>query len=276
MAVLTWIGGGNNEASNPDDWSPPQLPAPEDTLNMSGGTINISNFNMINSPLDSIGNTTINLSDGSSVLAVVNKGTATVNIKGTNTLELDPTSNGGAANVNLAAHSTWIGDIQVSGSVNIDGGPSAAFENSLTNGFDSFVFGGGSATVDAKVIGAGLFSVRNGTLTFLHSVSAGQTVDMLPLNPTEVGPPIVNLDDPKRFAGTIVITNPASEITLAGLAAATSYGFTNDLLSIYTGGRVIDTLSLENDAGQALTVQKQGGVVTVDFGATTNLLTMHG
>jgi hypothetical protein len=38
----TWIGCGNNEASNPNDWSPTGAPQPGNSLNMSAGTINIS------------------------------------------------------------------------------------------------------------------------------------------------------------------------------------------------------------------------------------------
>jgi hypothetical protein len=39
----TWVGGGNNEASNPNDWSPNGAPQSGDSLTdgVSGSTINI-------------------------------------------------------------------------------------------------------------------------------------------------------------------------------------------------------------------------------------------
>ena len=38
----TWIGGGNNSADNPRDWSPARLPQPGTTINMTSGTMNVS------------------------------------------------------------------------------------------------------------------------------------------------------------------------------------------------------------------------------------------
>ena len=37
MRTLTWIGGGNNNASNPLDWNPNDEPQPGDTLLVSRG-----------------------------------------------------------------------------------------------------------------------------------------------------------------------------------------------------------------------------------------------
>ena len=43
MATLTWIGGGNNSAGNPKDWSGDTTPKPSDTLILSNGsTINVT------------------------------------------------------------------------------------------------------------------------------------------------------------------------------------------------------------------------------------------
>ncbi len=38
---LTWVGGGDNLASDPTDWSPAVAPAPGDTLTMPSGTMNL-------------------------------------------------------------------------------------------------------------------------------------------------------------------------------------------------------------------------------------------
>lgn len=41
MTTRTWIGGGNNQATNPSDWSPSGAPQPGDTLSIASGTMNI-------------------------------------------------------------------------------------------------------------------------------------------------------------------------------------------------------------------------------------------
>jgi hypothetical protein len=38
----TWIGGGNNKAANPNDWSPTGDPQVGDSLMMTHGTMNVS------------------------------------------------------------------------------------------------------------------------------------------------------------------------------------------------------------------------------------------
>jgi hypothetical protein len=38
----TWIGGGNNKATNPNDWSPTGDPQVGDSLMMTRGTMNVS------------------------------------------------------------------------------------------------------------------------------------------------------------------------------------------------------------------------------------------
>jgi hypothetical protein len=48
---LTWIGGGNNLASNPADWSPGVAPAPGDTLTMDTGTMNLTGNALAGDPL---------------------------------------------------------------------------------------------------------------------------------------------------------------------------------------------------------------------------------
>ena len=42
MTNRTWIGGGNNKASNPRDWSPNGAPQAGDTLTISSGTMTVS------------------------------------------------------------------------------------------------------------------------------------------------------------------------------------------------------------------------------------------
>ena len=103
MATLTWVGGGNNNANNSQDWSPAQVPAPGDTLTMPDGTMNISgndlqgNTLQVGTTQSSLVTTTsnLNLSDSATVAIsqplVTNGGNFVTNIdsKGGNTLSLD-------------------------------------------------------------------------------------------------------------------------------------------------------------------------------------------
>jgi hypothetical protein len=52
----TWVGGGDNDASNPDNWSPVGTPEEGDDLLMpNGGTMNIQDNGLASNPLH-IGN----------------------------------------------------------------------------------------------------------------------------------------------------------------------------------------------------------------------------
>ena len=42
----TWIGGDNNQASNPNCWSPTGLPQAGSTLDMTGGTMNVDGYTL--------------------------------------------------------------------------------------------------------------------------------------------------------------------------------------------------------------------------------------
>jgi hypothetical protein len=42
MANRTWIGGGNNKASNPKDWTPYGTPQSGDIVIIDHGTVNVS------------------------------------------------------------------------------------------------------------------------------------------------------------------------------------------------------------------------------------------
>ena len=44
MAMLTWVGGGNNRVDNPRDWSPSGVPQVGDTLQMTSGLMNINGY----------------------------------------------------------------------------------------------------------------------------------------------------------------------------------------------------------------------------------------
>jgi hypothetical protein len=62
MTNRTWIGGGNDKASNPNDWSPTGAPQPGDTLTISSGTMYVSDDNLAGDTLDLPGKERVSVS----------------------------------------------------------------------------------------------------------------------------------------------------------------------------------------------------------------------
>jgi hypothetical protein len=95
------------------------------------------------------------------------------------------------------------------------------------------------------VNGTGNFTVQSGLLEFGKAVGSGQNVTV------DAGggeTRVLQLDDHTQFDGSVIMMG--GDINLLNLANADSYTYKNDLLSIYSGGKVIDTLrlSVESDA----------------------------
>jgi hypothetical protein len=126
----------------------------------------------------------------------------------------------------------------------------------------------GIAVINADVKGTGSFTAKAFSgLMFLGSVDNKQTVNSTGFDRITVGRPgafqaLIN------FAG-----GPANTIDLLGIAAD-SYSYRNDMLSLYQGGRVVDTLRLAAGANPFPVTETTGGVSisglpgTVPAGAT--------
>src|SRR2546423_1517760 len=84
----TWIGGENNQASNPNCWSPTGLPQAGSTLDMTGGTMNVNGYTLPSGAfLDVLGQGQINVSNRSNFVVAVKYGLpTTINVSGTDTL----------------------------------------------------------------------------------------------------------------------------------------------------------------------------------------------
>ena len=144
--------------------------------------------------------------------------------------------------VNLTAHSEWIGGFSLNPfSTAVVNGP-GVFDNTST----SIV--GSTATIRANVIGAGTFSVSSthgpAKLEFLHSVSAGQTV----LDSGDAfhfgGFGLVQVDDPLAYHAQTDLN--FGELVLEGLKATSfSYNKNHDLLTLFNGNKVVDTLKVQ-------------------------------
>jgi hypothetical protein len=118
MTNRTWVGGGNNQASNPSDWSPTGAPQPGDTLIISSGTMDVSGKALAGDTLD---------------LSVTGN-TANIYLKG----DIAAT-----AHVTEGSLHTFGGTIRFVGSNLFSSHATAVFNSNLT----------GSATLD--IIGAG-------------------------------------------------------------------------------------------------------------------------
>lgn len=127
MATRTWIGGGNNKANNPKDWSPTGLPLPQEQLLMPGGTIRVEGDQLSapaglgQSRLTVTGDSTIELSRHASTMPIIAlQGTLHVAIKDDAAFSL--INAGGSTIVDLANNAHWFGGFNGASSAIVNGG----------------------------------------------------------------------------------------------------------------------------------------------------------
>lgn len=141
--------------------------------------------------------------------------------------------------VNLAQDSEWVGGFNnTPGDVTRVGG----YGWFLNNG-SSFV--NGTAVIGVPVVGTGTFTAveahSSGRLEFASSVGGGQTVDIIAGGyGLEHG--TLQIDAPHAFHAQVNLG--FGEVILEGIRA-TSYSLKNDLLTLFSGGRVVDTLRFD-------------------------------
>jgi hypothetical protein len=234
----TWVGGGNNSAGNANDWNDHGAPQAGDTLNMTNGAvINVTGNQLHGDPLTF----PISAEDAS----------ATINVSGVTTMQVDAFY-GDDVTINLAANSEWVGGFSAyPGDVfNIHG--SGVWDN---NGVTTTST---TTNIGVNVIGVGTIDAHQahsqGVLTFLHGVSVGssQTVDV---NGYELyGGQFGNVEVQSPSLYHAFTTIGFGQVELDGLHG-TSYTFASDLLSIFNGKTVVDTLRLAvNNSQNAMPV----------------------
>jgi hypothetical protein len=242
----TWVGGGNNRASNPKDWSPRGAPRPGDSLNMTDGTMKLA------------GNAL-----AGDTLSVTGPAGSTVTIDARHSAELH-LSTGGLPTVNVDVHGVLDLTAQVSGffgqHVNFTGG-SIRFIGTST-------FKGSDTVFHDTLIGSGTIDVSHGSngsggsehMEVNGFVGPGLTFKIEPGGP----PSALQIDHPREFFGKIDLPSSGgldSTVTLRGLHA-TSAALIDDFLLFFHGKAFVDAIRVNPGSGFSLEQTNQGVVMS--------------
>ncbi len=285
-----WIGGGDNQASNPHDWSDPNglpgAPRPGDTLILNNGTINISDNDLKGDTLTLAGEgPTINLDNAHLRLqgsTAQQQGVSfTLNAGGDDLLNMISSDNSGilvVPTIHLAenAHLLMKGDLQFA-SYSINGGTGSEIINDGTIGAGRLI----SQPINTNVSGHGSIKVSGATkgpnvLTVNGKVGHGQTFELVNSNFGAT----LDVKQPDVFHGLLDVPSfetPHTSVILEGLVA-TNYSVKGDRLFLYEGNRKIDTVRLSNPTVQPVSIAQSGSSVILGFNETPpgTILPMNG
>jgi hypothetical protein len=248
VITKTWLGGGNNAASNPNDWTPTGAPLPGEQLDIESGTINIAG--------NALAGDALTLAYSGVTGSVVNINTsdnATLDLAGGLSRAVSVSVNvAGQLNLTDSLVYTAAGTLRfIGGSINVVG----------TNTFEGVTFDSnltGNGTIDANHGGdGGVF----GPTVFNGSVGSGVTVALEAFGPPE----FVQIDHPSSFNGKIVL--PAAQpfignVTLEGLhVTSADLIASSDVLQMWNGKHLVDTVRLGGDTNNLVVQQTASGVV---------------
>ena len=252
-----WIGGGDNNVSNPDDWSPSGAPGPADTLMMAYGTLPLNN--VLNVYGNALAGDTLNIYHPSS------PSTQTINLIGADASiktdqgfhvrgswsPLDDVINinasGGTSNLSLNVYENTL---------NVQVAPDSTLVMNDIVDSSNFTASGGTIEFIGDNIFKPLRAVFNdrliGTATINESASTayGSVVFMevngfvgcgLTLNLSSLGSEFSNvglqIDHPKEFHGTI--NTIEGFVAFMGLHA-TSGEILNGMLKLFEGDKLVN------------------------------------
>lgn len=241
----TWVGGGNNKASNPKDWSPRGAPQPGDSLNMTNGTMKLA------------GNAL-----AGDTLSVTGPAGSTVTIDAMHGAELH-LSTLGLPTVNVDVHGVLDLTAQVDGffgeTVNFTGG-SIRFIGTST-------FKGSDTVFHDTLIGSGTIDVSHGSNSSggsEHMEVNGFVGPGLTFEIDSGGPPsALQIDHPREFLGKIDMPSTGeldSTVTLMGVHA-TSAALIDDFLLFFRGKAFVDAVRVNPGSGFDLEQTNQGVVM---------------
>lgn len=200
---------------------------------------------------------TVNLSQNSTLYYNPGYGTGTINVFGRDNLTIIEDSSPGGVAINLEQGARLSGtfvsplfELSMSGaehSVFLNNG--ASFIGTYSTRLDVDVAGKGSMTILPSTGSAG-----RDHLEFVKAVGSHQSI---------LDGGVVQVDSPNQFRASVTLTSAFSEVDLVGLATADSYTFKNDMLRIFSGNNVIDTLRLTDQTPYGFDVVKTAGSINV-------------
>ena len=245
MVARTWIGGANNDASNPGDWSPAGAPQPGDTLTMGSGTIDVSGNDLAGDTL-AVGRET-----ASGPFAV-----ADIATRGPTTLDLSVLLS--TANVTVAPDSVLTLNAHVdAGYLNVSGGTLRFIG---TSAFDAY-----KTVLSDTVIGNGTLDLYGGNATgaFMEvkgAVGPGLTFNISSNGAGDAG---LQIDHPGSFAGDIKLQSGFA--AFIGLHATNADLF-GGILAMFDGARLVELVRLTNPGASGLRIQQNSDGVMVSAG----------
>ena len=238
---LTWLGGGNNLASNPADWSPAVAPKPGYTLTMSAGTMNLT------------GNAL-----AGDTLTVPTSGIANISTTGAASLNLSLAASNATANIHVAAGSTLTLNAHVTrGFLNASGGTIQFIGSNSFSAFKTVLADNLTGTATLSLTGGN----ASGELMELGgSVSQGLTFSLSGSAPDAS----LQIDNPGSFKGLINLTNApvgVGHVEFMGLHA-TSGELLNGILQMFNGTTLVDTARVSGGVGLQLHQSTTGVILT--------------
>lgn len=265
-STSTWLGGGNNKASNPQDWTPQGVPLPGNQLVMKlGGTINIIGHDLAGDTLTVTGvapaglpDTELNTKDNAVLNLTDTSSDAVVSVYITGKLSLTAQVTQAFGNLSFIG-----GSIKLVGTSNFQGA-AVTFDTDLT----------GHGTIDADHGGNGEDS---GQYEFAGSVGSRVTIALEGSGPPE----FAQIDHPSSFKGEIVLPGDGNgnfsqpffgSVLFEGLHVTSADLTCGGQLQMWNGHRLVDTVHLGGDTSNLYVQQTTTGVTL----GTTDLLASLG
>jgi hypothetical protein len=240
---LTWVGGGNNLASNPADWSPAVAPQSGYKLTMGSGTMNLSG--------NALAGDTLAISFGA---------TANIAASGHASLKLSAV---GARNINITVAPNSTLDLTATigiSNVNVSGGTLSFIGTSVFSAFNT--------VLSTNISGTGTVYLQGGNATgeFMEingSVGRGLTFNISAPGPDDAG---LQIDHPSAFHGNIVLQS--GFVAFMGVHA-TSGDLLNGILEMFDGNKLVAAsrfAGAPNVPGETLRMEQNSAGVMVSTG----------
>ena len=246
--TLTWVGGGDNLASNPADWSPALKPQPGDSLVMGSGTMNLSG--------KALAGDTLSVKQGATV---------TINTTGNATLKLSTVSPGETININADPAGTLkLTAILAGTDLNVSGGKIAFIGDSTFSAFKTVLSDNLGGTGTLHLFGG---NASGETMEINGSVGHGLTFD---ISSGPIGDAGLQIDQPASFHAAVNLQS-AGYVAFMGLHA-TSAELLNGILKLFDGDKLVqhtrftDTANAANFGPLQVEQTSVGVAVSVGFG----------